>query len=337
MTDKTKRLVLIDGHAILHRAYHAFPPTLTTRSGELVNAVYGFTRILLSVIAELRPEYLAVAFDTGKPNFRHKEFVGYQAQRPHMDLQLKDQIARVIEVVQALNLPIFTLEGFEADDVIGTLAEQACKIKNQKSKIKIITAQAGSRKGGTNQNLKVSESGLETVIVTGDKDILQLVNKTTTVYMPGRGNEPATVYDEAKVQNFLGVKPLQIIDYKALVGDTSDNYPGVSGIGPKTATKLLTAYQNLDNIYAHLDEIEPKTRQKLLEGKTAAYLSQKLARIVTDSPVTLDLPACRVSDYDQEKVRVLFEELEFKSLLKRLPGVETKDDKIKSEQINFEF
>ncbi|MFH1840658.1 MAG: 5'-3' exonuclease H3TH domain-containing protein [Candidatus Shapirobacteria bacterium] len=297
-----KRLVLIDGHAILHRAYHAFPLTLTTRKGELVNAVYGFTRILLSVIEELRPEYLAVTFDTGKPNFRHKEFVGYQVQRPHMDEELKDQIARVMQVVQSLNLPIFSLEGFEADDVIGTLAKQ---------------------------------SKVETIIVTGDKDILQLVNSSTQVYMPGRGSGPATLYDEEKVKNFLGVLPTQIIDYKALVGDSSDNYPGVHGIGPKTATKLLSSYQNLDNIYTHLDDLEPLLRKKLIEGKEAAYLSQKLARIVIDSPVTLDLPACRVSDYDQTKVTQLFEELEFKSLLKKLPGVKAQDDKIKSEQIGL--
>jgi DNA polymerase-1 len=313
MVEKIDKLVLIDGHAILHRAYHAFPLTLTTRKGELVNAVYGFTRILLSVIAELKPEYLAVAFDTGKPNFRHQAFIGYQVQRPHMDNQLKSQIARVIAVVTAMNIPIFSLEGYEADDVIGTLARQACKIKSQ--------------------NLKVS--GLETIIVTGDKDILQLVNASTKVYMPGRGNEPAILYDENKVKNFLGVLPAQIVNYKALVGDTSDNYPGVNGIGPRTAVKLLNTYQTLDNVYTRISKIKPKLQQKLLEGKEAAYLSQKLAQIVTNTPVTLDLSACRVSDYDREKVEILFEELEFKSLLGKLPGVQQENDKIKGEQIQL--
>ena len=297
------RLILIDGHALLHRAYHAFPLSLTTSKGEIVNAVYGFTRILLGVIDELKPEYLAVAFDTGKPTFRHQEFVGYQAQRPHMDLELKDQIARVIEVVQALNLPIFTLEGFEADDVIGTLATQASRV--------------------------------ETIIVTGDKDILQLVNQTTHVYMPGRGNDPATLYDEDKVKDFLGVLPEQIVDYKALVGDPSDNYPGVNGVGPKTAVKLLTRYTSLDNIYTHLGELDPKLRRKLIDGEEAAYLSQKLARIVTAAPVTLDLSACQLSDYDTAKASKLFEELEFRSLLKKLPEAKPKDDKIKGEQIHI--
>jgi DNA polymerase-1 len=297
-----KRLVLIDGHAILHRAYHAFPKNLTTRKGELVNAVYGFTRMLLKVIEDLKPDYLAVAFDLPKPTFRHKEFIGYQVQRPKMDAELKDQIERVFQVVGALNMPMFTLEGYEADDIIGTLAKQAAKKR------------------------------LETVIVTGDKDIMQLVKKRVKVYAPVKGFSQAKLFDPKEVEEDLGVRPEQIIDYKALVGDPSDNYPGVPGVGPKTAVDLLSNYQTLDRIYKNIKKIRPVVAKKLEEGEESAELSRRLAEIVTDAPVKLNLKACRVHDYDQVKAQQLFEELEFKSLVEKLPGVTSAERKAKSEE-----
>ena len=283
------RLLLIDGHAILHRAYHAFPPTLKTRKGELVNAVYGFTRILLTVLRDLAPKYTAVAFDLPEPTFRHKEFIGYQAQRPQMDAELKSQIERVKEVVQVLNIPIFSMSGYEADDVIGTLAHQASK-------------------------------KTEVIIVTGDKDIMQLVDQKIKVFAPIKGTAEGEIFDRQKVKEFLGISPQQIIDYKALVGDPSDNYPGVPGIGPKTAVQLLEKYHDLKNIFRHLLEIKPLVAQKLKDGRQSALLSQKLATIVTKVPIKIDLKACKVHDYDQEKAVKLFEELEFKSLINKLPG-----------------
>ncbi len=285
-----KRLVLIDGHAILHRAYHAFPLTLKTHRGELVNAVYGFSRIFLTVLEDLKPQYLAVAFDLPQPTFRHQEYVGYQVQRPEMDRELSGQIERVYQIVKALNIPIFTAPGFEADDVVGTLAKQA-------------------------QNLEV-------IIVTGDRDIMQLVNKKVKVYSPRKGFAEPEIFDEKKVKEFLGVIPKQIIDYKALIGDSSDNYPGVSGIGPKTAVKLLSQFKSLKKIYKNLAKIEPVLREKLKQGKEAAMLSQRLATIVTKVPLKLKLKACLVHDYDQEKAIRLFEELEFRSLIRKLPGIE---------------
>lgn len=294
-----KRLVLIDGHHILHRAYHAFPTTLTTRKGELVNAVYGFTRILLKVIADLQPKYLAVTFDRPEPTFRHKEFIGYQVQRPKMDAELADQIGRVHQVAQALNIPIFEKPGFEADDLIGTLSIQAAKKK------------------------------IETIIVTGDKDIMQLVSKKIRLYLPQRGFSEALVCGEKEVEGVLGIRPNQVIDYKALVGDSSDNYPGVSGIGPKTAVKLLTAYGSLDSIYRNLKKIKSAVAQKLKEGQESAELSKKLATIVTNAPVKLNLPACRVSDYNQDKAIKLFQELEFRSLINKLPGIEPEKEEEK--------
>ncbi len=302
-----KRLVLVDGHAIIHRAYYAFPATLTTRHGEIVNAVYGFTRMLLSVLKDLHPEYVAVAFDLPKPTFRHKEFIGYQAQRPKMEAELKDQIERVFEVVRTLNIPIFTVEGYEADDVIGTLASQAAKKK------------------------------IETMIVTGDKDLLQLVRPRVKLYAPKRGFSEPIIYDQKKVREEMGVAPKQIIDYKALIGDASDNYPGVPGIGPKTAPKLLNKYKDLDTIYSNLNRIEPKIAKKLADGAESAALSRMLAEIVTNVPIKLNLRACRIHDYDQEEVIKLFQELGFKSLIKKLPGVEIEEKKKKDKHQQMEL
>lgn len=295
-----KRLVLIDGHAILHRAYHAFPKTLKTRRGELVNAVYGFTRMLLKVVEDLEPDYLAVAFDvTEKPTFRHREFIGYQAQRPAIEAEMADQLERVRQVIRTLNIPIFEIEGYEADDTMGTLANQAAKKK------------------------------VETIIVTGDKDIFQLIKARVRVYAPKKGFSQAVMFDRKKVKMELGVYPKQIVDYKALVGDPSDNYPGVHGIGPKTAVKLLEKYKDLDTIYKNIEKIEERVGKMLAEGAESAALSKKLAQIITKMPIKLDLRACRVHDYDEEKAKRLFEELEFKSLIKKLPGVEEQKEEEK--------
>lgn len=291
-----KKLVLIDGHAILHRAFHAFPQTLRTRKGEVVNAVYGFTRMLLTVIGDLQPEFLAVTFDLPKPTFRHKEFLGYQAQRPKMDEVLSGQIERVRQVVMTLGIPIYAKEGFEADDVIATLAKQALKARSRKE-------------------------SLEVVVVTGDKDMMQLVGRKVKIYSPVKGFSQAKLFGEKEVEELLGVEPDQVVDYKALVGDASDNYPGVAGIGPKTAVDLLSRFKTLERIYKKIDDLDnEKLREKLREGRESALLSQKLARIVTDAPVKLDLKGCRVHEYDREAARKLFEELEFRSLLRKLPG-----------------
>ena len=287
-----KRLVLIDGHAILHRAYHAFPKNLKTRKGEIVNAVYGFTRMLLRVIGDLKPDYIAVAFDLPQPTFRHKEFIGYQAQRPQMEVELASQIQRVHQVVETLNIPIFEKMGYEADDVIGTLAKQA------------------------------AQRGVGVVIVTGDRDIMQLVKSKIKVYAPLKGFSQAKLFGKKEVEKLLGVEPEQIVDYKALMGDSSDNYPGVPGIGPKTAAQLLSQYRDLDTVYNNLAELRPVVAKKLTEGLESAELSKKLAQIVTNAPIKLSLKACRVHDYDEKKAINLFEELEFKSLIRRLPGVE---------------
>lgn len=305
-----KRLVLIDGHAVIHRAFHALPP-LTTRNGELVNAVYGFAGMLFKILDDFHPEYIAVAFDTPKPNFRHKEFVGYQAQRPKTDSELIGQIEKVHELVSAFNIPIFELEGFEADDVIGTLARQATGKKE-----------------------------IEVIIVTGDRDLMQLVNEKVRLFMPTRGLSEGQIVGEKEVEEKMGVGPELIVDYKGLVGDASDNYPGVPGIGPKTAIELLKKYKNLKNIYANIGQIKNLSLVgKLKEGKESAFLSQKLALVVDNAPVELDLEACRAADYDKEKLAEFFRQLGFRSMLKRISGGEgttkIKKEKDESQQSLF--
>lgn len=309
-----KRFVLIDGHAILHRAYHALPP-LTTSGGEEVGAVFGFTSMLLRVIADLKPEYLAVAFDRPRPTFRQKMYVGYQAKRPKMAEELKGQIEKVYQVLKTLGIPIYEMDGYEADDVIGTLVRQA----------------------PYNNKLYTGQAGIEVIIVSGDKDMFQLVGKNIKIYTPVKGLTQSVLYDETKVKAKYGMKPRQLVDFKALVGDPSDNYPGVAGIGPKTAVELLQKFGSLDNIYKNIKKVKPILAPKLKEGKESAVLSKKLATIVTKVPLKLDLKACRIHNYDHQKAQKLFEELEFKSLIGRLPGVKSEGEESgkKSKQIEL--
>jgi DNA polymerase-1 len=310
---RKKRLVLIDGHSILFRAFHAYPH-LTTSKGELVNAVYGFTNILLTVIRDLGPTHIAVSFDREEPTFRHEEYEGYKAHRPEAPVELTDQQDRVEEIVSVLNIPIFAVEGFEADDVIGTLAFQAKsqKVKSPKSKVP-----PGRARG--------KSDGIEVVIVTGDQDMFQVVDsKRVLVYTPARGKQKAQLWDAGTVTKKYGLKPSQLVDLKAMAGDASDAIPGVKGIGPKTATKLLLKYETLERIYKHLDSIKNEfgsaAYQKLVDGKESAFLSKKLGAIVLDVPIKLSLRACVVHDYDKTEAVERFKELEFTSLIKKLPN-----------------
>ncbi|MFZ5932701.1 MAG: 5'-3' exonuclease [Patescibacteria group bacterium] len=281
------KLVLIDGNAILHRAFHALPP-LTTNRGEPINAVYGLVSMLLRVIQDLKPTQMAVCFDEKEPTFRHKEFPGYQAQRPTMADELSGQFDKAKSVIEAFGIPICSKAGFEADDVIGTLAR---------------------------------ESKEEVVIVTGDRDILQLVNDRVKVYLPLVGLSTAKLMGGKEVVEKMGVAPSQIADYKALVGDPSDNYPGVAGIGPKTAVRLLAEYKSLGGIYKNLKKISPVVREKLQKGKEDARLSLKLAKIVTNAPVSLDVESAGKWDVDSPRVLSLFSEFGFKTLTERVKKV----------------
>ncbi len=301
-----KRLVLIDGHGIAYRAYHALPP-LTSRGGQLVNAVYGFTSMLLKVIADLKPTHIAVAFDLPVPTFRHEAYIAYQAKRPAMEEEMSDQLELIRELVEAAGIPIYTSPGFEADDVIGTLARQ-CTVKS---------------KQGTGVD--------EVVIVTGDRDMMQLVGGRIKVYAPIKGLSEARLFDSKGVKEYMGVAPSQLVDYKALIGDQSDNYPGVPGIGPKSAVSLLRKYGSLKKIYQKiesggwkLDGIAAGLAEKLKEGHEAAELSQKLARIVTDAGVVLDLEHAKLTKPEGNKKLIeKLREFGFRSLIKRVSGEES--------------
>jgi DNA polymerase I len=294
-------LVLFDGNAIVHRAYHAFEgtknraarPLTVPGTGEPVSAVYGFTQMLLNVLNNLKPTHIAVAFDKKGPTFRHDMFVDYKAQRPPTPDDLVSQLKRVKQLVTTFNIPLKELDKYEADDVLGTLSRQA------------------------------AEKGIETVIVTGDADIMQLVGPNVKVLYPKGGGAlaDAVLFDAEMVKGKFGVGPEHVADYKALVGDTSDNIKGVPGIGEKTAVKLITEFGGIDDIYHHVEDVTPPRIKEILKTNEAvAHESKTLTTIVTDTPVTLDMDACRLADYDRQKVLELFRELNFKSLVDKLPG-----------------
>jgi 5'-3' exonuclease len=288
-----KKFVLIDASAIIHRAFHALPP-LSTRSGQLVNAVYGFCLTLLKVLNEIKPDYIAVAFDSKKPTFRHKEFPAYKAKRIKKGEELYSQFPLVREVLEAFGIPIYEMEGYEADDIIATLV---AKGKREKEKEKI-----------------------ESIIVTGDLDALVLVDRNTKVYGMRKGLTDIVVYDEDKVLQRYGFSPSQLADFKGLAGDSSDNIPGVKGIGEKMAADLIKKYHDLNTIYQNIDEQPEKVKRLLANNKANAFLSKKLASLVTDLPIEPNLAECRYKGYDTQKVANLFYRLDFKSLIPRLNG-----------------
>ncbi|EKE21902.1 MAG: hypothetical protein ACD_7C00096G0019 [uncultured bacterium] len=302
--EKNKRIVLLDGNAIIHRSFHALPP-FTTKKGELVNAVYGFSSTLLAVIDKFKPEYIVATFDLKGPTFRHKQFEDYKATRVKAPDELYSQIERVKEVVKTFNIPIYEKEGFEADDMIGTIAH------------KIVS----------------DEKNIESIIVTGDLDTLQLVNDKTKVYTMSRGLSKAVLYDqEAVTTRYGGLTPEQLKDYKGLRGDTSDNIPGVKGIGEKGAINLLKEYQSLEGVYKNITSIKGAIKEKLEKDKMLAFTSKELGTIKTDVPFEFKLEACQTHDFDRQTLVKLFQELGFYSLIKRLQGGESsfEEKKIKN-------
>lgn len=288
------RLVLLDGHGLIHRAFHAVKePLIARHSGEETTAVFGFTNTLLKVLEDLKPTHVAVAMDLPGPTFRHEQYVEYKAHRPGTPESLRHQIARVRELIQAFNIPIYEAETYEADDVLGTLARQA------------------------------AEQGIETYLATLDSDILQLVRPGVYCYMYRLYQRDTVVYDVAGVRERYGFDPERMPDFKGLKGDASDNIPGVPGIGEKTAVKLIQQFGSIEALYENLWQVTPqKLQDKLREYEAQARYSKEIATIATDAPVTLDLERCRLDGYDRERVLELFRELEFRSLIDRLPAVE---------------
>lgn len=293
-----QRLLIIDGNALIHRSFHAIPP-LNNNKGEPVNAVYGFAATLLKAWKELKPTHIVATFDLKGPTFRHEQYTEYKAHRVAAPDELYAQIPKVKELVKTFDIPIFELQGFEADDMIGTITKQAPK-------------------------------NVECVILTGDMDTMQLVDEKTLVFTLRKGMSDTALYTEAAVKERYGLRPDQIIDYKALRGDPSDNIPGVKGIGEKGATELLQTFGTLEQLYTELaDEtkkalaIRESTREKLLTHKTDAFMSQSLATIKRDVPITFVLEAAAIHTYDRDKVMALLKELNFVSLLYKLPDIKT--------------
>jgi len=290
--DKKPLLLLFDGNALVHRAFHALPPLTQSQTGELLNAVYGFASTLLKVLNEFKPTHWAIAFDRPAPTFRHELFQEYKARRPTAPEELRSQIRRVHQLASAFHIPIYEVDGFEADDVLATLGKQA------------------------------NEQGIEAIIVTGDNDMLQTILPGVRALVPKRSFGDTVLYDEAAVEKRFGIKPKQLADFKALIGDVSDNIPGIPGVGEKTATKLLQRYATIEGIYQHIDKITPpKLQETLRQYRDQVFQNKKLCTVVTDAPVTLDLKTCQLSHYDRDEVVKLFQELEFVHLLPRLPQI----------------
>jgi DNA polymerase-1 len=287
-----KRLIIIDSNSIIHRAFHALPP-LTTKKGELVNAVYGFLLVFLKVLRELKPDFVFATFDFPGLTFRHKEFKEYKATRPKAPAELYNQIPKIKEILKFFNVPIFEKEGFEADDLIGTISRLAPK--------------------------KQILPEIETIILSGDLDTLQLINPQTKVYLLKKGVKDTILYDEKAVQERYGLSPEQLVDFRALKGDPSDNIPGVPSIGEKTAQKLIKEFGSLENLYSNLDKLKPALGAKLQEYKDQAFFSKNLAKINQNVEIDIDFKKGEWRNYDREKISQIFKELEFFSLIKRLP------------------
>jgi DNA polymerase-1 len=297
MTDQPPRIFLIDGSAYIFRAFFAIPPTLKNAAGLPTNAIFGFTNILLKFLKQYQPEYVAVALDAGRETFRNQMFAGYKGNRPEAPADLIPQFPYFRKVLDALNLPLLELAGYEADDIIATLCD------------------------------RMSIQGAELVVVSSDKDLMQLVTNGIKLLDSAKDRWIGA----AEVKEKFGVAPQQVIEVMGLMGDPVDNIPGVKGIGEKTAIALIQQFHNLENLFAHLDEMEQmkirgaaRVRKIIEEGKDAAFLSRDLATVKRDVPVNIELEQLKRAGFDIEKVRTLFTELEFTNLIKLIEnGAET--------------
>ena len=269
------KLVLIDGNSLINRAFYAINP-LTDKNGQPTNAVYGFTNMLIKIISEIKPKYMLVAFDVHAKTFRHKMFEEYKGTRKPMPEDLRPQIPLLKKVLETMGVKTFELAGFEADDIIGTLAK---------------------RYPG------------ETIIYTGDKDSFQLVDKSTSVYFTKRGISDVDVLDYENFSSKTGIEPWQVIELKALMGDASDNIPGVQGVGEKTALNLISTYRSIDGVYENISEIKGKLNEKLVNSKETAYLSRTLATINTMVEIPLSIEDATYKFPFDQKVKRLFSDL----------------------------
>ncbi len=291
-----KKLLLIDTFNFLHRAYHALPQSFRSPQGEPVNAVYGVASMLINVLDQIKPDYAVAALDGMKPTFRVEDFTGYKAHRTPMEEDLSGQIPKVFELFDAFGIPYYVVDGYEADDVIGTLATS------------------------------YASEDLQVVIVSNDRDLWQLVNGNVVIMMPST-NGKVEWMGKKEVEARLGFSSTLVPDYKGLRGDPSDNIPGVHGVGEKTAVKLITEFGSIEEIYKNIEKVEPVSlREKLINNAEEAVMSKKLATIITDVPITIDLNSCIHNPDGKEKIGEVLKKYNFKSLLKRLGLDETSEN-----------
>ncbi len=285
-----KKLIIIDASAVIYKTFYALPP-LINKKGTETGAIYGFLLLFFKVLKEIKPDFIVTVFDYPAPTFRHKKYKLYKAQRKKAPQPLYDQIKEIKEMLQKLQIKTFEKKGFEADDIIATIAHQ-CNKKN-----------------------------IETIIVSGDLDLLQLVNKKTKTYILRKGIKDAILYDIAAVQKrYQGLKPEQLADFRALRGDASDNIPGVPGIGEKTAITLLQEHSCLENILKQKKEL--KLKEKLIKGEKLAYLSQELAKIKNNVKINFEIQDCKQEKLKRENLIKVVDQLGFKTLVKRFSETE---------------
>ena len=290
-----KKLVLIDGNSIMNRAFYGImgSKALTTKDGKYTNAVYGFLAILFKLIEDENPEYLGVSFDLKGPTARHDMYEGYKANRKGMPNELAEQMPIIKDVLRAMNIDIIEKEGYEGDDIIGTL----------------------SRYG--------EKKGLEVIILSGDRDTFQLATDNVKIHIPRTkaGKTETEIFDREKVREVYGIEPKQLIEVKGLQGDTSDNIPGVPGIGEKTALSLIQKFETIDNLYKKLEEGDPsfkgKQKENLEQNKELAYLSRTLGEINIEVPIKDTLEELKVEEWDKPRVLEIFKELNFKRYIER--------------------
>lgn len=287
-----KRLIIVDSNALLHRSFHALPP-LMTKEGLQTGAVYGFLLTLFKAITDLKPDYIVACFDTKAPTFRHEMFKDYKAQRPITPSGIVSQIPIAKEVLEALGVPVFFKEGVEADDLIATICAKT--------------------------------PDMEIFIISGDLDNLQLVNERIKVYTLGKGIKDTVIYDINKVKERFGVEPSQMVDFKALTGDPSDNIPGVEGIGKKTAAEIIQRYGNIKNLYEELSTdtavLKPKVKEMLRQSKESALMSRELSQMKKDVDISFKIEDCIFGNFSQERVEEIFRRLDFNSLVSRIQSL----------------
>jgi DNA polymerase-1 len=302
------KLLIIDSNALLHRSFHALPP-LANSKGEQTGAVYGFLLTLFKAINDLKPDFIAATFDTPAPTFRHKKFKEYKAKRPKAPEEFYQQIPKTKEILEAFKVPIFEKEGFEGDDLIATIAKKAPQ--------------------------QQVYPPLEIYILTGDLDTLQLVNQNIKIYTLGKGVKETVIYDKEKILERFGLEPKQMVDFKALAGDPSDNIPGATGIGQKTAAALLKKYDNLENLYQKIEggdveDIKPRIKDILLKNKEQVFFSRILAKTREDAPIDFSLKASKFGNFDRKKIEEVLKNFEFYSLLAKIPDIKNKSSKLQA-------